>query len=472
MVAGARFAVAADERRIDPLPVELGVGSGGDMIVKTTEAAIARRISPVLPSRDLDRRRRLAFQKLIIFSQVSALALQLPDHVAGADLAGAVSPIDAAAAFKIAEVGRANRPRAGSREELARDAVHNRGVALRRRLRDGQQRIDVAPDLAGVFGGDQRQRSSDALGGARHLSHAVGVEAICAEQDRRDIRRLNEILQVRPFFGLLRQSRIAAGFQHFGGAEHGDAVERSRADEFEERRGAPSLDQRIDDRLAGLNRLLNDIGELGDSCAFGIGRARGQSAARLADAQSRQQQRDLRSQVGADARHNHAGQLIGQGRHGRLEELVGDSVERSAGIAGQGDSGRAGQSRHIQRFNRAADLAGDRDADDQIRLRSGRGQVASRIAAERQRTQSLRRHAGQLVESQLGADRGVVAVAAADQVDALDGRAGLEVEGAAGGGVEGFDDGADELGQGVDLLVHGGACGHGLVLLWVMWRWY
>ena len=65
------------------------------------------------------------------------------------------------------------------------------------------------------------------------------------------------------------------------------------------------------------------------------------------------------------------------------------------------------------------------------------------------------RHARQLVEGKLGADGGVVAVAAADDVDALDGDAGLEVEGVARGGIEGSGDGADEVGQGVDLLVHG-----------------
>ena len=88
-------------------------------------------------------------------------------------------------------------------------------------------------------------------------------------------------------------------------------------------------------------------------------------------------------------------------------------------------------------------------------LGTGGGQVAGCVAAEGQRTQRLSRHAGQLMECQLGADRGVVAVAAADDVDALDGGAGLEVEGAAGGDIEWFDDVADEVGQGVDLLVHG-----------------
>ena len=166
-------------------------------------------------------------------------------------------------------------------------------------------------------------------------------------------------------------------------------------------------------------------------------------------------------EVGADAGHDHAGQLIGQGRHGGLEDGLGGLAEGSAGVASEGDGGCAGLVGHGQGFDGAADDAGDGDADDQVGLGTGLGQEAGGIAAEGQGAEGLGGHTGELVECQFSADWGVVAVAAADEIDAFDGGAGFEVEGAAGGGVEGFDDIADEGGQGVDLLVHGRAVGHG-----------
>ena len=65
------------------------------------------------------------------------LSSEFADHVAGTDAAGAIGPVGQATAFKVAKIGHAQGPRAGGGDELARDAVDDRGVAFGDEPRDG-----------------------------------------------------------------------------------------------------------------------------------------------------------------------------------------------------------------------------------------------------------------------------------------------------------------------------------------------
>ena len=201
-------------------------------------------------------------------------------------------------------------------------------------------------------------------------------------------------------------------------------------------------------------------------------------AAHFADADGDQEQGELAGQVGSDPRRVDARRL-GEGRRGRRNDQLGGLGQAAAGGPGQSQGGGASLPGQHDRLGRARDLARDRYSDHQVGARPGGREVAGRIAGELQGARRFGRSAGQRFEGQLGAERGVMRIAAAGHVQVLHGQAELVVERLPHRVVEHGSQLTDEPRQAVDLgdhRVHRGLCPRraqpgSAIIRTSTWRW-
>ena len=293
-----------------------------------------------------------------------------------------------------------------------------------------------------------------ALAATRRLGRPGQIPPARGDEERRRGRGPGEELQMRPLLRVLPHGPVARGFEHLGGTEQRRPVVRPAAHEDELGRVPPFFRQGGRLPVTGVDGPLGSVRQRQDLAPHGGGGAPVEVTPDLADADRRQEQAELVRKVGSDPRDVHARRIGKRGR-GRQDDQLGGLGHAAAGRGGEGQRPGARLPGQPKRLGRARDLPRDRDSDHQVRARAGRREVAGRVTGELERAHGLGRPTGQRFERQLRGERGMMRVAAAGDVQALDGQAELVVERLPHGVVEDGDQLADERRQAADLGDHG-----------------